>query len=129
MDYSEKAAKVELEKLITWFEKLPNKLVAYRVLNTKSKTDINTNEIGSHFGMNKQMLLDSRGYVDNYQTNVYLVTAVIEKSQINIQETLSNRILYPHENEITVNNKGKNVLIKNIEKVELLFEEFFEDEF
>jgi len=36
---------------------------------------------------------------------------------VNVMETLSNNILYPHEEEITLKNKGMGVEIINIEEL------------
>jgi len=39
--------------------------------------------------------------------NALLLTVKIKKDQIDIFNTLHNNILYPHEQEITLKDKGK----------------------
>jgi hypothetical protein len=40
-----------------------------------------------------------------------------EKLMVDVMETLSNNILYPHEEEITLKNKGVGVKIINVEEL------------
>jgi hypothetical protein len=75
--------------------------------------------------MNKQELIDSRSFCDS---NMFLVTVMVNKSDIDVNMTLATRIVYPNENEITVKDKGKNVKIVSTEKIEYVFDSLLDDE-
>lgn len=110
-------AKSELDSLIDYVKDLPENIKLYRILSVDSKEDINTKELGSHYSTSKKDLLDSHSYVEGYGENYYLVTVEVDKKLIDIEETISNRILYPNEQEITLKNKGKGVEIIKIQKI------------
>ena len=70
-----------------------------------------------NIGENKNDLLRNHSYLTGLGEKYYLITAKIPKNDIDLEETIKNNILYPHENEITVKNKGKNVKIVKIEEI------------
>lgn len=117
MDYSSTRAKSKLSKMEAWFNSLPQTIILFRVLHVKSENSINKSQIGSHFGANKQTLIDSRLFVDSGNQKMFLVTVKVDKSEIDVEETFSNRILFPHENEITIKDKGKNCKIVRVEEI------------
>ena len=117
MDYSEKEAKNELKDHLNRVKNLPETLIGYRILAVNDKKDINLDEIGSHFGENKVELLSNHSFCTGCGEKYYLITAKIPKKEVDLQEMLKNNILYPNELEITVKNKGKNVKIVKIEKI------------
>jgi hypothetical protein len=125
MEYKESDCAKEIKRLLNWFDSLPETIKLYRVLVVKSQKDINYSAIGSHFGMNKQELIDSRSFCDS---NMFLVTVMVNKSDIDVNMTLATRIVYPNENEITVKDKGKNVKIVSTEKIEYVFDSLLDDE-
>jgi hypothetical protein len=45
------------------------------------------------------------------------LTVEVDKTKMDVLQTLSNNILYPHEEEITLKNKGKGAQIINIEEL------------
>lgn len=124
MDFSEKEAEKELNYYIKWAKNLPKTVKGYRILQVNDKKDINLGEIGSHFAKNKQELLQNHSYLTGLGEKYYLITAEIPKIEINLGETIKNNILYPHENEITVKNMGKNVKIVKIEQIDTENDDF-----
>jgi hypothetical protein len=109
-----------LNKLLRWFNRLPMKVKIYRLIFVDDQSMINTNRIGSHFSYDKKNLIDS--HYDSLNSSTYgeygfLITALIDKSDIDLFNTLKNNILYPNEKEITAKNKGKNVEITSIKKI------------
>lgn len=124
MDFNEKQAENELNYYIKWAKNLPKVVKGYRILQVDSEKNINFNEIGSHFAKNKQELLQNHSYLTGLGEKYYLISAEIPKNEINLDETIQNNILYPHENEITVKNNGKNVKIIKIEEIKVENDDF-----
>ena len=117
MGYDEETAQEELEGLIEWFKSLPEKITLYRIVQVEDKKDINTERPGSHYSKYKAELISNHCYAVGYGDKKFLITVKADKSQIDINQTLQNNILYPNENEITLKNKGKGVKILKIERV------------
>jgi hypothetical protein len=117
MDFNQKEAEKELKYHLNRVKNLPEMVKGYRILRVNNKKDINLDEIGSHFAKNKADLLSNHSYLTGLGEKYYLITAKIPKNDIDLEETIKNNILYPHENEITVKNKGKNVKIVKIEEI------------
>lgn len=107
MDYSQEDAEYELDNLIKWFQSLPNPLELYRIIYVDSETEINVKQPGSHYSVSKEDLLESHTYSSGYGDLKYLITVSASKSLVDVQDTLSNNILYPNEREVTLKNKGK----------------------
>lgn len=107
MDYNQEDAEEELNNLIGWFKSLPNTLELYRIIYVDNETDINVKQPGSHYSVNKDELLSSHTYSSGHGDLKYLVTVSASKSLVDVQDTLSNNILYPNELEVTLKNKGK----------------------
>jgi hypothetical protein len=117
MDYSLDDAKDELEYQIKWFKSLPDELKLYRIIYVESEGDINLELPGPHYSISKSDLLRNYKYAVGVGDEKYLLTVVANKSLIDPQETISNNILYPHEREITLKNKGEGVTILKIKKL------------
>ena len=117
MDYSLDDAKDELEYQIKWFKSLPDELKLYRIIYVENEGDINLELPGSHYSISKSDLLRNHKYAVGVGDEKYLLTVVANKSLIDPQETISNNILYPHEREITLKNKGEGVTILKIKKL------------
>lgn len=115
MGYDEESAIEELNDLIKYYNNLPDTIKLYRILQVNNEEDINTNQLGYHYSPNKNDLLKSHLYSKN--SNYYLVTVNAPKELIDINNSISNNILYPNEQEITLKNKGKGVEIISIENV------------
>ena len=117
MGYSLDDAKDELEYQIKWFKSLPDELKLYRIIYVENEGDINLELPGSHYSISKSDLLRNHKYAVGVGDEKYLLTVVANKSLIDPQETISNNILYPHEREITLKNKGEGVTILKIKKL------------
>lgn len=117
MDYSLGDATQELKYLLGWFRSLPNELTLYRLIKADSFGDIRMDKPGSHYAMDKEDLMKSHSFVDGVGDKTFLITVRTTKDQIDKEETLSNRILYPHENEITLKKKGKNVTLLSVKEL------------
>jgi mRNA-degrading endonuclease RelE of RelBE toxin-antitoxin system len=100
-------------------DKLPENITLYRVLYVKNEGDINKKQPGSHYVMKKRDLERShyqKSHVGGGEP--LLITVKANKSMIDREETIKNRINYPHENEITLKNKGLGAKIIKIEPFE-----------
>jgi hypothetical protein len=122
MGYDEEWAKEELISLVNYINKLPTQLILYRIICVDTKEEINTKVVGSHYSLNRDNLTTNhyrRGSVagDCRGEKVYLLTVTSDKTNIDIMETLSNNILFPHEEEITLKNKGQGVKVISIEQL------------
>jgi hypothetical protein len=117
MDFSLEDAKEELESLIKWFKSLPKELTLYRIIVADNKEDVNIKKPGSHYSTDKKNLKSSHSFASGYGKNKFILTVKADKSLIDADLTLSNRILYPNENEITLKNKGEGVEILSIKKI------------
>ena len=110
----------ELDELIRWFTNLPKKLEIYRLIFVNDENEVNVVFPGEHFSHDKNGLLIShyKSLKDgSYGKLGVLITAKVEKENIDVFETIRHNILYPNENEITVKNKGKNIEIVSIKKI------------
>ena len=79
--------------------------------------DIDTDQPGSHYAMDRKQLMSSHGWLDGYGDNKYLLTIHAKKGQVDVRDTLKNRVLFPHENEITLKDKGEGVEIISIQEI------------
>jgi hypothetical protein len=61
--------------------------------------------------------MNSHSFAEGVGDNSYIITVLAPKSLIDIKETVFNNVLYPHENEVTLKNKGKGVEIVSIKKI------------
>lgn len=117
MDFNPNDAEDELNYYLEWFKSLPNELKLYRIVFADDKSKIDTKQPGKHFSIDKENLLAHHDYTYGYGENKYLISVLVNKSLVDPQETISNNILYPNENEITLKNKGKGVKILKITKL------------
>ena len=121
MGLNEEWAIEDLQSLLEWLNGLPETIILYRLLYLHEEDDINKEELGDHYSHNKKELLynhHNKGSIyGDYGENAILLTVKIKKDQIDIFNTLHNNILYPHEQEITLKNKGKGTELIDIEKI------------
>jgi len=115
-------ASEELGELITWVKDLPEELFLYRVLYLDDENKINYDELGSHYSQDRTDLINNhynRGsiYGHGQGEDAYLITVKVPKSEVDVMETLNNNILYPHEKEITLKDKGRGAKYLDIEKI------------
>ena len=105
---------------------IPNKIELYRYLDVESKKDINLEELGICYIADNHYLLSSFEIQDFFEkiglnpdedSNIYMVTIITSKNDINFEETIINRLSYPTEYEFTLNKNAK-YKVKKIEKVD-----------
>ena len=48
---------------------------------------------------------------------IFLLTVEVDKTKMDVVETLSNNILFPHEEKITLKNKGRGVKILSVTEI------------
>lgn len=117
MDYSEEETKDEIESIINSLKKLPSEIKLFRIIRADDKSEINVKRPGSHYAKNKKDLMSSHSFADGVGDNSYILTILTPKELIDFIETIYNNLLYPHENEITLKNKGEGVKILSIKKM------------
>ena len=121
MDTPEEIASEELGNMITWVKTLPEELFLYRVLYLDDVNDINYDELGSHYSQDRTDLINNhydRGSIyGDMGEHAYLITVKVPKSEVDVMETLNNNILYPHEKEITLKDKGRGAQYLDVEKI------------
>ncbi len=114
-------AKYDLSELLKWLNNLPETIILYRLLYIGDDNVINRDELGDHYTQEKKDLLHnhySKGSIyGGHWGRPVLLTVEVNKEQINLFDTIHNNILYPHEQEITLKNKGRGVKIKKIENI------------
>lgn len=122
MGYDQESAIDDLEDLVSYLNNLKSPLILYRIICSDSKEELNLSKVGSHYSLNKNNLLNNhyrRGSIagDCRGEKVFLITVFVEKSMIDVMETLSNNILYPHEEEITLKNYGVGATVIDTEEL------------
>lgn len=89
---------------------IPNEVILYRYLNVKFKKNINFEKLGTHFlsnfkNMNMNYFFMMIDVIND--NNLYLVTIKTSKENINLKETIENRINFPDEYEWTLYDNYK----------------------
>lgn len=114
MDYNKEDAIEELKNLLKYIKGLPPFLTLYRIVRVDDESDIDKDSLGSHYSTNKKDLIGNNSYADGYGEKRFLIKVKAQRELVDINQTLSNNILYPNENEITLKKKGKGVKILKI---------------
>lgn len=122
MGYDEEWAKEDLIELVNHLNKLENPLKLYRIICADSKEGINLTQVGSHYSWSKRDLVNDHydgGTIAGHCVGdkVFLLTVSADKSMVDVMETLSNNILYPHEKEITLQGEGYGVNVISVEEL------------
>ena len=121
MDTPEEIASEELGNLIEWVKDLPEVLFLYRVLYLDDENQINYDELGSHYSQDRTELINNHytrsSIYGDMGEHAYLMTVKVPKSEVDVMETLNNNILYPHEKEITLKDKGRGAQYLDVEKI------------
>jgi hypothetical protein len=122
MGYDEESAIDDLVNLVSYFNNLKSPLTLYRIICSDNREEINITKVGYHYSLDKKNLTNNhykRGSIggDCRGEKVFLLTVSADSSMINVMETLSNNILYPHEKEITLKNEGYGVNLIKIEEL------------
>ncbi len=95
---------------------LPSVLTLYRVVYVDDESQINQSEVGTHYVLNRRDLERSHyqgSHVGGGQP--FILTVKADKNLVDAKTTLSNRIKYPHEKEISLKNKGVGAKIVKVE--------------
>jgi len=119
MGFDEESAIEELKFIVDNLKDLPNEIILYRIVVADSKSDIDLEQVGSHYSMDKHSLLDSHSYVTGYGENYFLLKVKVPKKLIDRNETILNNILYPNEKEVTLKNKGRGIEVLSIKKIKI----------
>ncbi len=118
MGLSKEWAIEDLQNLLEWLNELPSTLTLYRLLYLHEGEEINKKELGDHYSDNKRELLynhHNKGSIySDSGDKVFLLKVKVEKDQIDVLNTLHNNIMFPHEQEITLKNKGKGTILIDI---------------
>ena len=121
MGLSKEWAIEDLQNLLEWLNGVPDTLTLYRLLYLNEGDEINKEEMGDHYSDNKRELLynhHNKGSIyGDYGENAILITVKVNKDQIDILNTLHNNIMYPHEQEITLKDKGKGAILQDIKEI------------
>lgn len=118
--YEEDMYEMILKDIVNMLSSLPKKIKLYRILFLNNINDFDEDAIGSHYSLNKNNLIQSMSSVLSQGAigdKMFLVTVMVDKDMIDIDETISNNIRYPHEEEITLKNKGRGIQVLNIVEV------------
>lgn len=75
----------------------PNPIILYRILNVKSKNDINLKNLGKHYQLDDKELT---GILDF--SNGWVIKIETDKSNINLDYMFRTNIGFPHEFEVTL---------------------------
>ena len=123
---SEELASKHLDSLISKIESLPQSVKLYRVIFVDDLNQIDRINIGNHYVLKMRDLEQSHQQISHVGGGKpYLLTVKADKSLIDVPNTLINNMKYPHENEITLKNKGNGAKIIKVEP----FKEGGEDDF
>tara|TARA_Y100000401_G_C8325421_1_gene227918 strand:- start:4722 stop:5171 length:450 start_codon:yes stop_codon:yes gene_type:complete len=111
----------DLNRLLEWLNTLPETITLYRLLYLHEGEEIDTESLGDHYSPNKKELLynhyNKGSIYSDAGDKVVLITVGVNKDQIDIFNTLHNNIYYPHEQEITLQNKGKGTTLIDIKSL------------
>jgi hypothetical protein len=119
MDFDFNDAQEDLEYLIDWLETMPEEIKLYRVIHLFEEDVLDTKRLGDHYSWDKKNLLDAKymstGWLDTAEEGkTVLVEVKAQREMISDFDTILNNILYPHEKEVTLKDKGRGVTILDI---------------
>lgn len=117
MDYNHDDAVEILNHHIEWFQSLPNELKLYRIIYVDDESEINMKQPGKHYSIDYKNLTMYHEFVTGYGEKKFLITVLANKSMVDVQDTISNNILYPNEMEITLKQNGRGAKIIKIEEL------------
>lgn len=107
--------KSHLDSLLRNIDKLPQKIKLHRVVFVDDPKQIDNVNIGSHYVTNIKDLEQSHHQISHVDGGKpFMLTVKADKGLIDLKTTLSNNMTYPHENEITLLNKGKGAEIVDV---------------
>lgn len=117
----EDATEVLIEKMKSWKE-FSDPVRLYRILGVKNEKFIKKQELGEHWTPYKWHLNDNLLTIvsDIWDEDVeaYVIEALVPHSEIDIPQTIIQNLNFPNEEEINVKNKGRNLKIDKIYKLD-----------
>ena len=113
----EDMALTDLKEHVKLLNSLPNPVKLYRVVFLENENQLNRDNPGSHYVMNRQLLEKTHSTQAHLgaKGKPYMLTVLAPLILIDVNETLSARMQYPHESEITLKNEGKGAKILSLE--------------
>lgn len=101
------------EKVEEW-RRFPDPVKLYRLIGVKNSGEIKKGNLGEHWTQHKwnldgDMLLSIGYELWDYETEPYVVEALVPLSEIDIIQTIIQNLSFPNEHEINLKNKGKNI--------------------
>ena len=109
MGFDNDEALYELNNITDYYDNLPENLTLYRIIFAGSKNEIDRQYPGSHYSISQKDLLENHyGSLrdSSYGDKCFIIQVKVQKQLIDSYESIKNNILYPNEQEITLNNKG-----------------------
>lgn len=110
-----------IEYLVDLFNDLSDPIILYRLIFLGKKSDLKKEKPGSHYVLDKRKLLTNHydemlyDYSEFEDSKPYILTIETPKNRIDFDLTISNNLAYPHEEEITLKDKGEGVKIISLE--------------
>ncbi len=128
-NYEEDAVNFLEEYLETDFpyglNNVPKYVKLYRVLFISSEKNINKTQLGLHFMPDKNLIdsdflfsIDGEQY-DWEETPPYLIEVLVDRDEINWEHTISSKMSFPYEHEITMKSKTPKLQITSIKKLDI----------
>ena len=112
-------AKKELGYVLDYLKKLLPEVILYRVVVLDNPEDFTEDETGKHYIASTDNLETIVSLVRDQQFtegDPYLVTVRVDRKEIDFDETIYNRLMYPGEEEITLIDKASPVIL-SVEKI------------
>ena len=113
-NYSEEDAINEYDSLVEWVEKLPKKVTLYRIIRADSKSDIDIENPGNHYSMERENLIANKDFSHGVGDRVFLLKVTVDKRYIDKEETIKNNVMYPNEQEVTLTKGGLGAKVVSI---------------
>ena len=113
-DYNEEDANNEIDDILSWMEGLPKKMTLYRIIRADSEDDIDTENPGNHYSMDRKNLIANQDFSHGVGDRVFLLKVSVDKRYINKEDTLKNNIMYPNEKEVTLSKGGLGAKVVDI---------------
>lgn len=113
-DYNEEDANNEIDDILSWMEGLPKKLTLYRIIRADSEDEIDTENPGNHYSMDRNNLIANKDFSHGVGDRVFLLKVSVDKRYINKEDTLENNIMYPKEKEVTLSKGGLGAKVVDI---------------
>lgn len=100
------------------FKNVPNILILYRVIKLNTSKELNTLNLGNSWFSNKERIND-KNFIDqlfNNSKNLYIITAEVPLSKVDIPRSLIQRSMTYIENEVVLNDDF-NIKIISFDKI------------